>query len=197
MSQRRGTETSQLSNVIQVLQLGRKTGILSVEREGNQGIEEGRIAFMQGNITEAQLGRLIGQAALSLFGTWNTCRFIFTPMQVEKITRPLPAIPPYKFSESTDPRLPTISPGMTESGKRTTDYLPISELSPTFRAPQRLRSADEALRLLERAGLSRGHRHLLLLLDGQRTIPELSRLMNRGEEEVKHLLHDLAQLGIT
>ncbi|HEY4385071.1 MAG TPA: hypothetical protein VGN34_11430, partial [Ktedonobacteraceae bacterium] len=68
---------------------------------------------------------------------------------------------------------------------------------PDQAAPQRLKAADEALSLLESASLSRMHRHLLLLLDGQRTIAELSRLMNRGEGEILRLLRDLAQLGIT
>ncbi len=45
-------------------------------------------------------------------------------------------------------------------------------------------------------GLSRTHRHLLLLIDGQRSILELVRLIGRSEQEVASFLHDLEQATV-
>lgn len=64
MLQRRGTTTDRLANVIQVIQLGRKTGILSVKRGEGGTREEGTITFIQGHITQAYAGQRRGQAAL-------------------------------------------------------------------------------------------------------------------------------------
>ncbi len=195
MSQRRGTTTNQISNVIQVLQLGRKTGVLSVERDESVSIEKGIITFVHGHITEAHTGRLSGQAALSLLSIWGPCRFTFTPTEMEKITRPVPAIP----SQSSPALADLNKPGSTaplEKIPREPLAQPSAGPLPSPAAPQRIKSTEESLRTLERAGLSRTHRHLLLLLDGQRSIIELSRLMNWREDDIWNLLRDLAQIGL-
>jgi hypothetical protein len=62
--------------------------------------------------------------------------------------------------------------------------------------PSRLWEVEEALLLLDRAGLSRAHRRLLLLIDGQRTIIELGYLMRRRPNEVLQLLRDLEWIGV-
>jgi len=45
-------------------------------------------------------------------------------------------------------------------------------------------------------GLTRVHRQLFLLIDGQRTVPDLIRLSARGTEEVRRLLVDLERAGM-
>ncbi|MBV9614035.1 MAG: DUF4388 domain-containing protein, partial [Ktedonobacteraceae bacterium] len=77
MSQKRGTVTDRLLNVIQVLQLGKKTGHLTVERDEGKGQEKGEIIFVQGQVTQAYGGNLRGQEALNWLSTWGACRFIF------------------------------------------------------------------------------------------------------------------------
>src|SRR5207248_5266370 len=57
--------------------------------------------------------------------------------------------------------------------------------------PSPIRPYYDDLVWIERVGLSRAHRRLFLLIDGYRTIPELVRLMGRGEDEIKALLRDL------
>ena len=42
MSHQRETATDRLSNVIQVIQLGRKSGLLTVERGGAQSLESNK-----------------------------------------------------------------------------------------------------------------------------------------------------------
>ncbi|HTK11817.1 MAG TPA: DUF4388 domain-containing protein [Ktedonobacteraceae bacterium] len=185
MSQRHGTATNQLNNIIQVLQLGRKTGVLYVGRDSNMKSEEGSITFVYGQITSAYIGQLAGQTALNILSAWGPCHFTFLPTQMERNTKPLPDQTSMGFSSTAE-----------KEGQTSLPQSPSGSM-PGQAAPQRLKAADEALSLLERASLSRMHRHLLLLLDGQRTIAELSRLMNRGEGEILRLLRDLAQLGIT
>lgn len=60
----------------------------------------------------------------------------------------------------------------------------------------RLTQGPEALLFMERVGLTRLHRHVFLLLDGQRTAIDLVRLTRRPVDEIQHLLHDLERYGL-
>ena len=88
MTEKRGTVTDRLLNVIQVLQLGKKTGHLTIERDEGKGQEKGEIIFVQGQVTQAYAGNLRGQEALNWLSTWGACRFIFVPAAPEKMTSP-------------------------------------------------------------------------------------------------------------
>ncbi|HEY4388029.1 MAG TPA: DUF4388 domain-containing protein, partial [Ktedonobacteraceae bacterium] len=102
MSQRHGAATNQLNNIIQVLQLGRKTGVLHVERDGNMKSEEGSITFIYGNITSAYIGQLAGQTALNILSGWGPCHFTFLPTQMERNTKPLPDQTTMGFSSTAE-----------------------------------------------------------------------------------------------
>jgi hypothetical protein len=65
-----------------------------------------------------------------------------------------------------------------------------------YSRPYRIIQAETALPLMERARASRLHRHLFLLIDGQRTIVELVRLIGRRQDEVQQLLYDLENMGV-
>ena len=53
-----------------------------------------------------------------------------------------------------------------------------------------------SLRVLTDRGLSRVHRQLLLLIDGQRSLAELMRLTGKSANEVDLLLRELAQADL-
>src|SRR5579883_403545 len=227
MPQQRETVTDRLANVIEVIQLGRKTGQLSVERGAGSTYEEGYISFLNGQIIQAVTGWRSGQEALNWLSDWGTCRFTFIPDASARTTSKLPAL----SAPSTSPLSPTasasqkvlpavaqparplppvqrpVSTGKTESPGGTSQLSPgfpvsgagatgNSVAAPVYPdteplAPYRTRQLDEALWLLERRGLSRAHRHLFLLIDGQRTVAELVRLTGRRQDEVQQLLRDL------
>jgi len=202
MSQKRGTVTDRLLNVIQVLQLGKKTGHLTVERDEGKGQEKGEIIFVQGQVTQAYGGNLRGQEALNWLSTWGACRFIFVPVAPEKMTSPLasqsfgPSARTTQSLQDTNPRLATTVPSTYQrpEGTSTTDQLARS--SPGFAVPRRTRPVNVALPLLEQERLSRAHRQLFLLIDGNRTIVELVRLTGRSPEEVQRLLRELEHTGV-
>ncbi len=193
MQQQRGTTTDRLANVIQVLQLGRKTGVLNVERGEGTTREEGMVMFVQGQITEACAGQQSGQAALAWLNSWGACRFTFVAGQREPTTGPLAPLPrtgSLQMPYDTYGRMQIVTrPAPAEkhlSGGA-------GALPPL---PYQRRPTNEALGILEQARLSRMHRRLLLLIDGQRTLEELERLLGRTQYEVQQLLHDLLVLGL-
>jgi hypothetical protein len=143
----RGTTTDNLLNIIQVIQLGRKTGSLVAERGGGVTREEGELVFISGQIIEAYSGNLMGQQALAWLKTWRACRFFFVA-------------------------------------------------SPFSTRPLRIYNNDTGIQILNRKKLSRLHLHLFLLIDGQRNVVELARLIGKRPEEVQKLLIDLEAVGI-
>lgn len=65
-----------------------------------------------------------------------------------------------------------------------------------LRAPFRLVNGLEVVNYMERFGLSRLHKHVFFLLDGQRTAVDIVRLTGRSFYEIQSLLADLERLGL-
>jgi hypothetical protein len=206
MPSRQGIATDQLINVIQVLQLGRKTGELTAERPSGPQIEVGVIKFVRGQVTFAQCGQLSGQSALQWLQSWGQCRFIFTNATGEKNTGPLQhdnqlsPTQPKRQDSSTLPALRVVSPARPSHNTGSLSARPshntgsLSALANLV--PRRMYSADEGMYRLNQANPSRLHRHLYQLINNQRSCAELVRLVNRHPEEVLQILSDLERIGI-
>ena len=200
MPHQRETATDRLSNVIQVIQLGRKSGSLTAERGEGVAFEEGMITFVKGQATEAIVGKYTGVAAFKWLNTWGSCRFAFTPTATAEMTSPLRNDTASKVSDTTTRILalkPTIrsQAGASKYGNNGGDFPP-ARLETWTNAPNRTRHIEEALHLIEQMGLSRAHRRLFLLIDGNRSTSELVRLLGRAQDEVQRLLNDLEHAGV-
>ena len=189
-----GTETNQLANVIEVIGLGRKTGVLTVERGTGSSLETGEITFNTGHVTQARTNRGIqGQQALLWLRSWSACRFSFTVFQeTVPTTQPLPAVSQHEFAQkklnTQSQRVPSGAlQASTPSIKADTELLAV---------PQRIQSLENALQLIAQAQLSRTHRQLFLLIDGQRNAAELLRLIGRKQDEGISLLRDLTHINV-
>ena len=203
MPQQPATSTDRLANVIEVIQLGRKTGILTAERNAGALLEQGMITFVKGQVSQASAGQYTGFPAFSVLKTWGACRFAFTPIDSSRTTQPLTTITgetPTLRGFSTDPTLRAQAPDNHKpSGPITAGGSGIVGASSNLAEgglPYPALPYDEALVWIERRGLSRAHRQLFLLIDGHRTKAELVRLTGRGEGEVYALLHDLEVAGV-
>jgi len=178
--------TDSLSAIIQIIHLGYQSGTLTVERGEGRTREEGIIVFSNGRVTEARVGQHSGMAAFNVLNTWQACRFSFV-----NGTQPLPQKPPSSFGpvERTD------SSQLSRSQTHPSDtYYKQSLLPATL--PVRLPSGEAALQHPETLQIPRTHRRLLLLINGQRTVSELARLLLRSPEETHGLLRDLEQAGL-
>jgi hypothetical protein len=195
MSEERGLATDQLSNIIQVIQLGRKSGQLIVERGEGKTLESGEITFFRGQITQARWNHRSGLEALRQLNTWGACRFMFTPTPTDSGTATGPlTLPSIQAPRNTSP-LYALS--HTQGIPRTNLSHPADAqraIDPSI--PQRTISGDKALYLLDQVGLSRSHLRLFLLIDGKRTIDELTRLVGKKHEDVRKLLLDLEITGL-
>jgi hypothetical protein len=207
MSQQPTTLTDRLANVIQVIQLGRKTGTLTVERSSGNSLERGTVYFVNGLMTKASAQQLSGLAAFQWLNTWSSCRFTFTPSDSAITTRKLPSLRPSQFPapehesfHDTDPTLKIQAQSKAFPGagieNNQNRHKDLSVQKESIRIPKQFRSPVDAVQQIERMKLSRVHRRLFLLIDGHRNAADLARLMGRGQVEVVALLQDLERADV-
>lgn len=69
--------TSRLVNVIQLIALGKQTGVLKAIRGLGAAREQGEIHFANGQPIFASLGQMVGNAALTVLQNWGESQYIF------------------------------------------------------------------------------------------------------------------------
>ncbi|HEX8033151.1 MAG TPA: DUF4388 domain-containing protein [Ktedonobacterales bacterium] len=285
MTKARVTSTDALANVIEVVELGQRTGMLSVERGSGSVQETGEIYFVLGRPMYASLAGLRGREALAALGRWGGCRFSFD----RDALRPAPNLSPpsaqqgqagyggYNSGPSSGPpnQTPSSHPGMAgppygnpgsrpyessagwpmqtgmpdgagSNGSHHGGYTPAPPGSgllpgqgtgqgpgsydgsfsqhsqypapntpsqygaypggsygspqqgrmpqtagPLSRRPRRAPDVRDLMTVVTTHNLSRGHRTLLLLADGEHSVLDLARLSSKSVDEVMSLLADL------
>lgn len=185
------TATNQFSTVVDALQLGEKTGILTVERGESGTLEVGTITFANGHVVDATLGSYQGRDAVTKLFAWQACRFSFVSILPEQINssqgiHPVPVEPAQAGPGDRPPayEFHPANPGMQDNLNR--------RPFPTIEA---LESLDAVLSTFDRQGFTRVHRRLFLLIDGKRSTEELALLVSRTPNEIMPLLADLEQAG--
>jgi hypothetical protein len=192
----RETTTDSLASIIQILQLGYRSGTLTVERTIGGGIEEGYAVFASGQVVTAQANRYIGVSAFNYLKGWGTCRFSFLEGAA---SGPLlsPPVPPPR---ETGPGGPTTPPPFRrfsiDSGPLENGDMGNRERSTGPLFPNRSSAGEAVLYGSGISQLSRQQRRLLLLTNGQRGPDELARLMARTADEVRVLLDELERVGL-
>jgi hypothetical protein len=186
----------QLAKIIEAIQIGRTTGSLIVTRGEGASYEVGTLVFLKGKMVHGRVGRREDREAFNWLSTWGRCRYTFVlsitsdtaaesllggdpstfiaAMDEEKVTGPLRANTTAKLRDSS-------APGM---------------LPEETAVPYRSKPMEYGLRLIEEKGLSRTHRRLFLLVNGERKIVDFKRLLKLGEFEVHSVLYELQNLGI-
>ena len=200
------TTTDSLISIIQSIQLAQENGVLIAKRGEGGTLEEGAIVFVNGQVAQATVGWRTGSGALNRLSIWGKCRYIYTTSN--GVAQPLPSTP--------TPDLDRGQPAIADSHPRRQVPLvekPSNALNrpagplktvrgQTFLFPSVLlilsptQPMNEALRRIEQNKLSRFHRQLFLLVDGQRSFEEVIRLVGKSQGEVYRLLCDLEGIGV-
>jgi hypothetical protein len=267
MAKPKVTATDQLSNVIEVVELGQRTGMLLVERGSGSVLEEGEIYFIGGRAVYASLAGLRGREALAALSRWGACRFAFdreASRPEVNLTNPsqpaLSALGPQSPAPSARPSWPSLSgsqpgyaaphvlhpaessgawvvPGAVRSSASlgNGDDLsarshgvqsalppyalpasaggplaapPVQQYSPSPQAvqapgrdplqrrPRRAPDVRDLMVVVTTHNLSRSHRTILLLADGEHTVMDLARLSSKPVDEVRGLLDELEGRGL-
>lgn len=240
MAKPRVTATDRLANVIEVVELGQRTGMLSVERGSGSVLEEGELYFLNGRVIYASLAGLRGREALTALSRWGTCRFSFdreSPSPSPNITGGLPPV-----ETPSDPRrAPMANPSISQPSYPTSRSGDLSNSWPVYpgegasngasngaltsgpanfgapqrrpmppatgpnsgqagdylnRRPRRAPDVRDLMSVVTTHNLSRAHRTILLLADGEHTVLDLARLSSKSVDEVSAVLNELETRGL-
>lgn len=192
MAQQHEATTDRLVGIIAGIKMERRSGRLIVRRGKGLTSEEGILLFIQGQVTEARVGRRSGSDALNWLSTWGQANYTFLALDTGK------AIPleSWDLASSAAPSITTTSPlrpmPQVNTDKLERESSPITASGVLYS----LVTCAEATARIDRAGLSRTHKRLYLLINGRRTALELVPLVGKKVEEVRNMLHDLEWLGI-
>ena len=196
MQPQRTAITDCLADVVHIIQMGEKSGVLTVERGENRTFEEGFIRFIGGRIVEAGTNQQSGMTAFTYLNSWQVCRFSFVAQIPDDVPLPLQSTQPLPANRALANTVPTANTRFSypkapvEQDDRLYAYREVP--GARFTIPLRLQAGEEVLQRPENtASLSRIHRRLLMLVNGQRSISELARLISRSIEETQPLLDDL------
>ncbi len=202
MEPQRTAITDSLADLLHIIRMGEKSGVLTVERGDGRTLEEGRIEIVKGQVVEARVNQQKGLAAFTYLSSWQVCRFSFLA-QVDNDAQSLPQITqslPSARSNFADKAL-IVHPAYFDSvqqadqANKLYNYSGIPAVQ--FAMPMRLPAGEEMLQRPEnQGGLPRIYRRLLLLVDGQRNASQLARLVGRNVEELRELLNDLERSGL-
>lgn len=190
VTQQREAITDRLVSIIATIKMERQSGQLRVWRGEGLTAEEGILTFMQGQIKQASVGRRSGADALNWLSTWGRTHYLFLSARSEleeRVLRDIPALPATSSGseEKHTDRLDLESPVHT-------DRLDLESPIPSDgETPCPYMKFHEAMKQIEKAGLSRAHRRLYLLIDGRRSIHDLASLLGKERVEVRSLLCDL------
>lgn len=202
-----------LVSIIQSIQLAQGNGVLTVRRGEGGALEEGTIVFVNGQVAQATVGWRTGSGALNRLSTWDKCRYVFTTSN--GMAQSLPSTPP----PDLDKELPAISnahPRLRDPLVEKPADVSNNPTGPLARPPELLKTVrgqtlflppalvtlstiqpmHAALRRIEQFSLTRLHRQLFLLIDGQRSFEEIVRLVGKSQGEVYKLLCDLKSIGV-
>jgi hypothetical protein len=165
-----------------------------VEQISGGRLLEGEIYLQAGQPVFVRLGQLIGQEALDLLHTWRNVQF--TMQLDEPGTAPMaPLLPgnngnsgggsPSSFPAPTTPR-----PERTTTG----DLARVNASAPGLEwlVPQKRDVGRDVLSL----PLTRRQRFIYFLVDGQRTMSDLSRCTGKTIQEIELILRELQAQGL-
>ena len=198
MQPQRRAMTDCLADLIHIILMGKKSGVLTVERGEGRSLEEGLIIFVRGQVVEARVNQRSGLAAFTYLNAWQVCHFSFIAQAANEALSPpqitQPLLPANGgFADNTSiadsPYFDTVT---QVDGLHEYRVIPAAQ----FTIPFRLLAGEEMLQRPENNGrLPRVHRRLLLLINGQRSVSQLARLMARNIDELQELLNDLERSG--
>jgi hypothetical protein len=185
----------QLATIIQNIQMEGRSGLLVVKRGQGGILEEGSILFVNGKMQEAKAGRRTKFDAFKYLCTWENYEFSFrTPDgQIQHITLPTPTSREHRAGPAPA-QLSTPIPSSLRSNQNNTGGLVAWPYN--FVPYHTRRQLSEGLQVVEKMGLTRAHRRLFMLVNGERSVAELARLTASSETEVYQHLQDLERAAV-
>ena len=188
----------QAANLMDVLELARvrqQSGMVTLEHMQGGRVEDGEIFLQIGQPIYARVGQVIGQAALNRMLEWRNISF---SMDTEKSSQDV-VTPPVDKGNSPPVPLPQQPPRSSSNlfnkvaDKRNASVPTLSDAPGIeWLVPQKRGVERDVLAL----PLTRRQRYIYFLVDGRRTISDLSRCTGKNIQEIELILNELQRRGL-
>ena len=210
MTKGRENAAENLSDVIELIRKRRQSGLLSIERIQGGLFEEGEIFFQSGQPVYARQGQTTSADAFTRLLSWHQVYFAFFTDQPQPSTNiPSASGTRANVALATDPVAQSVNPAGSNAnnsgpfdGRRqavtpdrnSPSTFPLTSNTPGLEwlVPQKLGNDRNVLSL----PLTRPQRSIYLLIDGKRTVSDLSRCIRKNLQEIERLLSELQERGL-
>src|SRR5579872_7374598 len=219
MAKGRTTSAENIKDILDTALRRRQRGLLSIESQQGNALEEGEIYVENGQITYAHTNQLVGQAALKVILGWRGVYFAFAtneypaPMRPASLvatkaqTREMPlGLPAPARQDSylpmTPPGIPQFSAGngAPPAARNDINTGPLAEVRRSATAmpgvewiiPRRVNKEQNVLSL----PLTRPQRSIYMLIDSHRSVSDLARCTRKTIQEIERLLSELQERGL-
>ena len=194
------SKAESLDEVLALARARRQSGMLTIEHTQGGRVEEGELYLQAGQPIYARIGQLVGQDALNWLLQWRNVYFTITtedPRQPTPVSGNSNAATAFSSpkpqssspnSNSSTGLLGVQAQGDGNASSRKNAYTPGIE----WLVPQKRGVEREVLSL----PLTRRQRFIYFLVDGRRTIADLSRCTGKDIQEVELILSELQEQGL-
>jgi len=164
----------ELTDVIQLIQLGQKDGRLSIQSDDDVGI----VYFKGGMVVHAKANSIQGELAIDVILKWKKGRFVFNPGEV---------------SIAPNVNLP-IQQVILEAARRIDELNRIQKLMPSFDVIVKIVEIPEAG--VERINLKPEEWKVLSFVDGTLAITQIAQRANISAFDTSRILYGLISSGL-
>ncbi len=190
MANDRAMTAESVTSVLDLARIRRQSGRLKVELFSGGRIQEGEIYLQAGQPVFVRLGQLIGQEALDRLLTWRNVQFT---LQLDE-TGTAPMALSIGNNNGTPPSSFPAQSAVRRDRATTGDLARLNSSPPGLEwlAPQKRDVGRDVLSL----PLTRRQRFIYFLVDGQRTMSDLSRCTGKTIQEIELILKELQAQGL-
>jgi uncharacterized protein DUF4388 len=181
MMNERAMPAESVGEVLEMARQRQLSGRLTIRPQRRGSSLEGEVSLLAGRPVSARLGSTAGQEALARLMGWRSVQYLFQPD--EPATVP-PGLPSGHGKDTPSSPAPPERDQMT--GSRASRTIP-PEPSLAWQIPHRRDVGRDVLTL----PLTRRQRVIYLLIDGHRTLADLSRCSGKTLQEVEWIMREL------
>ena len=193
-------KAERLDDVLESAHVRRQTGMLTIEHTQGGRVELGELYLQAGQPVYARVGQLIGQDALNYLLRW---RNISITVATEDTSEPAGTLAARDTASDVAVSSPLLQHSslngngsreeVSERGKGNwNNSSPTNTPEVEWLVPQKRGVERDVLSL----PLTRRQRLIYLLVDGRRTIADLSRCTGKNAQEVQLILRELQEQGL-
>jgi hypothetical protein len=194
MANDRAITAESISSILDLARIRRQSGRLKVEQVAGGRLQEGEIYLQAGQPVYVRLGQWHGQEALDRLLAWRNVQF--TLQLDEQGTAPMALSLNHSngTTPSSLPAQPAPAPAPRPERTTTGDLARASSNAPGLEwlVPQKRDVGRDVLSL----PLTRRQRFIYFLVDGQRSMSDLSRCTGKTIQEIELILKELQAQGL-